>query len=773
MSDAPTGEVHHHNKANKVSDAASGIFCCGPHYDEEVRKKHQLLRVPRCTTDGAFLTLFAFYSLFMMTTWIFAVEKGKFDILVNGMDWRGSACGAGELATKPKQLFINPLMPDIWTGAVCVAECPQPANNAELNTNQITCICNANYWPAEFGNDANNAAARSDELITECDNTESARDGYFVKEVNAGDALLDLTVTGADGGVDKPCAYVYRSSWASHKCTPWISDTSLQGVVDQSAKTTKVTTDYVSQYLNEPDTMFSGYVTDAALSAPVVGYSLIIAVVLSTVAVVMLQYSINLGELMSSSDEKHKWKQALKDKESQVGSTADVGRTTVTRIQNARINRGFSSVAGMFLVLEGVMMIAAVVVSWTQYKFYKKRVDATPTMATHDSDEISMHVFLVTFVVLCVGTVVSLGMTIMNWKNLNKAASIVHVASSTFGEAPQILLYPIFHSVAFGAMLVLWLFGAIMIYCAGDIVAASNGVADMEHVPYLRHSAAFYLFGLIWFAGFMNGMGYMIVAGVTYLCTFADPKNLMFPDGHPNCVKDVPAHVMTVSSLLMIRYHMGSAAKGSLMLSTTWIFRELSGMVFRIAAALKCCGKEMLDTFNCLMHINKMAFLQTVLHGFTFCDGSYEGNRDVYHGREHWAPTTFMSSFVLVSIKVAVSLAATAACCMMISSGNFGVDENDLTYYFIPYLLTFAASYVLATAALLIFEVAIDAMMVAFCEAHFAKDPSVLSKAEDDKERGGVLERQLPKLLKEHMGAYGGFEKDNEKEVLLKNASSV
>merc|ERR1711970_615852 len=149
-----------------------------------------------------------------------------------------------------------------------------------------------------------------------------------------------------------------------------------------------------------------------------------------------------------------------------------------------------------------------------------------------------------------------------------------------------------------------------MLYCSGDIVVADNGVADMEHTPYLRHSAGFYLFGLIWFAGFMNAMGYMIVAGVVYLCTFADPKNMLYPDGHKNCVKDVPPQIMTISALLMTRYHMGTAAKGSLMLSVTWIFREIFGLFFRLAKlaqesgsfvkSLCCCTNQCVHAFGCL-----------------------------------------------------------------------------------------------------------------------------------------------------------------------------
>lgn len=78
------------------------------------------------------------------------------------------ACGVGNLATKPKQFFANPMMSNHWVGAICVDECPAPAGNAEIDKYHLVCICNPSYWPAQFGNDADRPADRSDELITGC-----------------------------------------------------------------------------------------------------------------------------------------------------------------------------------------------------------------------------------------------------------------------------------------------------------------------------------------------------------------------------------------------------------------------------------------------------------------------------------------------------------------------------------------------------------------------------------------------------------------------------
>merc|ERR1711970_1386849 len=114
-----------------------------------------------------------------------------------------------------------------------------------------------------------------------------------------------------------------------------------------------------------------------------------------------------------------------------------------------------------------------------------------------------------------------------------------------------------------------------------------------------------------------------------------------------------------------------------------------------------------------------MAYLQTVLHGYSFCGAAFEGLECVMKGIQHVSDTTLISSFVLVIIKFSISFTVTFFAYVLVQSGKFGVQPEDLTYSWVPYLLTVGCSYVLCTAFLLIIEVAIDAIMVAFCEAKF------------------------------------------------------
>jgi len=234
----------------------------------------------------------------------------------------------------------------------------------------------------------------------------------------------------------------------------------------------------------------------------------------------------------------------------------------------------------------------------------------------------------------------------------------------------------------------------------------------------MRSSAVAYLIGLVWFTGFISGMGYMIVASTVYITSFVLPKTkLPFPT-HPA----VPYAPMTVSSCLMIRYHMGTAAFGSLVLTVSWFLRMVVNFLAKLAGdrpsyVCCCCNCATVVFRDCLRYMNKLAYLQTVLHGDAFCDAAFRGLQCVVNGMDDIGTTTYISSFVLVVIKLTISLICAAFADLFIKSGSFGVSAKDITYSWVPYVIVGVSAYAVATAFMMILDVAIDALLVGWCEA--------------------------------------------------------
>lgn len=676
---------------------SSEVCCCGPYHDPTERGTNQFLKVERRVTDKSALFAIFLYFVFMVLVWFYAVDKGQYLFLINGMDWSGRACGSGDLANYPHQAWSNPLMKDVGAGAVCVKNCPAPVGGHEIASLELMCICNPKYWPAKFAKGPQQSVV----LLSECSKPTAKLQGYFIKGVEANSALLNDAKTGPTGGVDQPCAFVHRTKWAMRKCIPWLSNANLAKVVDQTQSSGGlVEHDFISDLIGGSNAMFSAFMTDVIDCGSIILMCVFVAIIFSLATMVMLRYCVK-------------------------------------------------AIAHGILLILMVMFVICTILAWSEYSMYAARVDTVPALLTAVEDTQSMYIFLSAFIVGCVLCILHVCFSVFMYSELGAAISIIEVSSATFEDAPQILLYPVLHVLAFLLMLIGWLVGAVLLYSAGEIKSDPKGVAYMEHTPILRSAAGFYTFGLFWGCAFINAMGYMIVAGTVYLCTFAGPGK----EGK----KTVPNSVMTTAFCTITRYHMGTAACGSLLLTVLWPFKTLVNLFARLGSwendnlrFFCCCFQCCVYSFdNCMKYMNKMAYLQTVLHGFTFCNSAFSGMTCILKGLNQIGPTTFISSFVIVVIKLSITLLCTALADAALSSGAFKVKPSDIEYAWVPYTMVALSTYVIITGFMLILEVAIDAVMVAYCEAKFDTD-----------KKGGIQATQLPEALLQHMEVFGKMDAD-------------
>merc|ERR1712054_98362 len=103
----------------------------------------------------------------------------------------------------------------------------------------------------------------------------------------------------------------------------------------------------------------------------------------------------------------------------------------------------------------------------------------------------------------------------------------------------------------------------MLLFSAGELEIASNGVYTFEHISWLVPGGISYVFGLLWWAGFMNAMAYMIVAGTIFLSSFANKKwwsglTQLGTQDEEDSDKDVPHSSMTAAFCIATRYHMGT-----------------------------------------------------------------------------------------------------------------------------------------------------------------------------------------------------------------------
>lgn len=743
--DSVDPESPDNNPSNEDSVPADHRFClCGPKYDEQTIRANQILALNRFRTDYCGLFLFVAFTAFMVVLLVYAEMHSHVDQLTRGMDFRGEACGTGALSAYPHQAWTNPLTPNIKATAVCVPDCPAPANNSELDSSILVCVCNDKYWPKVFGianlSDPNGldnlgvetlvSQGSTRTLESQCKEEKNARRGYVeVKTFSNEEVLIHLAISvaqiGSSDPAAQPCAYVHRTALSMRKCAPWVSSTTLGQLVPKSTAPIDAHVDYVTQWLDENKQIMANMVVDAYWSIPILMVCCAAALPTAFIAMLGLVYATE-----------------------------------------------FFVRFALFLVV--VMLGLTDAVCWLRYEHYKDRADTVPPLASTLEDKTSCNVFFVLFIVSCCMTLIFLLLCLFARAKLarkkvdggetsvpSETVSIIKAASSAFGTAPSLMFYPVLHTSFFIGVILLWLYGGIWIHSAGDIVVGANGVATWSHPWWLCVATALYIFGLLWWAGFATAMGYMIISGTIFLTSFASPKRRMRSE------RNIPHSAMTASACLVIQFHMGSAAMGSLVLLLMSPLRILLDTICKIRFFLPRVESDPQDVqhqscYECFVRGNRMAFLMTVLHSYSFRSAGQHGLISVAENMEVIGESLYLSSFILTSIKLSIALGGAALSEALLATEYFGVTEDDFSYSWVMVLIVAFSLYVICGAFMVILEVAIESFLAGYCEStndtlvdvgDVKECPeSVLS--DDDNHKygdGGVRTEQIPKQLAEHI----------------------
>jgi len=721
------------------------LMGCGPEYEKEQLERSQVLRVKRFCTDCEWLLFFVVYCVFMITAFAYACNKGHYYHMTHGMDFRGEACGTGRLHGYPHQAWVNPLIETTETTSICVSHCPDPINGAEIDQSTVRCICNPKHWPNEFGRttDQNDASAT---LISKCKQPLHARLGYFtIKVGDAGDQMALTTYeTETSHGVDRPCAFVYKSALAMRKCAPQVHNDSLSAVVTQTTEPIQ-DHDYVADQLKTGKAIMNTVMTDAVWSLPILLVCILIAVFMALVAMVLL---IHYTE----------------------------------------------SFAKISIVASGLILAVWDGVNWWRYQHFKDLAESSPPLATNHENNISKDVYLVLFIIGCVLTVLYSLIGYFVYGKLSKVekhehakedddekimipsqtVSIMRASAKAFYVAPSLMIYPILHTLSFTIVLIAWIYGALLLRGAGNIDVGADGVALWDYSDWLGASSFAYVFGLVWVAGFLNAVGYMIVSGTVLLSAFATPKPWKFKRHDGSCEREIPHSPLVASFCLISRYHLGTAALGSLILLFIGPVRTVTDFISKIFFFTtheednQENAKSHMKCNECLIRLNRMAFLMTMLHSYSFCPAGVHGLISVAENMKVIEEALYVSSFVLEANKVAISLAGAAISEGLLHSGWFGVTDEELTYSWVMVVVVSFSLYIIVTSFMVSLEVTIEAYLAGFCEStdRIAVDLDPEQKDGIIKGDGGVTTEQLPHELKEHVEAYGwtlkNYEADEE-----------
>ncbi|XP_069551132.1 choline transporter-like protein 5-B isoform X1 [Brachyistius frenatus] len=224
------------------------------------------------------------------------------------------------------------------------------------------------------------------------------------------------------------------------------------------------------------------------------------------------------------------------------------------------------------------------------------------------------------------------------------------------------------------------------------------------------------LFVFLWLVNFTIALGQCTLAGAfaSYYWALKKPK-------------DIPACPLFSSFSRAIRYHTGSLAFGSLILSVvqmiriilTYLDHKLKGSQNACTRFLLCCLK---CCFWCLEHfikfINRNAYIMIAIYGKNFCTSSKDAFFLLMRNVVRVAVLDKVTDFLLFLGKLLIS-GSVGALAFFFFSRKLPVLQEEvpsLNYYWVPPLTVIFGSYMIAHGFFNVYAMCVDTLFLCFCE---------------------------------------------------------
>ena len=339
------------------------------------------------------------------------------------------------------------------------------------------------------------------------------------------------------------------------------------------------------------------------------------------------------------------------------------------------------------------------------------------------SQKLNKKVFTAFFWVLVAVDVIFVLLIIFLCNRILLSIGIIKCVSKIFGKVPQLFFFPIVVYILEFAWMAYVIGVAVVLFGAGTpyrIYDAENLIDKIQYKydKIIQGFAIYHFIGFLWVLFFISALGQMTIAGVFADYYFAaEPRKT-----------NMHKHPVSSSFFRALRYHTGSLATGSLIITIMTIIRLLleyidmktkqsqSQVAQVIIKCMKCCFK-CLDKF--LKFLNRNCYIMIAIHGYTFWQGCKKAFELILRNVVRVTTLNFVGDFLLFLGRVFVCGAVTA-----LSLYFFTKQVEGVTFPILPSLLVFVASFFASGAFTNVFEMGIDSTMLCFLEDEERNDGS-------------------------------------------------
>ncbi|XP_023272092.1 choline transporter-like protein 2 isoform X3 [Seriola lalandi dorsalis] len=382
--------------------------------------------------------------------------------------------------------------------------------------------------------------------------------------------------------------------------------------------------------------------------------------------------------------------------------------------------------------------------------------------------------WLAFMIILAIVEVVIILLLIFLRKRLLIAVALIKEASRAIGHVMCSLFFPLFTFVLLAIVIAYWAVTAVFLSTSNEPIYKVFNESICEHSRKVCDPADFtsspmqtqcpdsqclfafyggetvyhkYLIGLqfynvflfFWCANFVIGLGQMTLAGAfaSYYWAFVKPD-------------DMPAFPVFSSLGRSLRYHTGSLAFGSLILSIVQIIRvlleyldhKLKGAQNKFAKFLLCCLK---CCFWCLekfiKFLNRNAYIMVAIYGKNFCTSARDAFFLLMRNMIRVAILDKVTDFLLFLGKLLI-VGLVGVFAFFFFSGRVKAFEDtapNLHYYWVPIMTVVVGSYLIAHGFFSVYAMCVDTLFLCFLED--------LERNDGSAERPYLMPDSLRKIL--------------------------
>ncbi|KAM9850188.1 choline transporter-like protein 1 [Aulostomus maculatus] len=316
------------------------------------------------------------------------------------------------------------------------------------------------------------------------------------------------------------------------------------------------------------------------------------------------------------------------------------------------------------------------------------------------------HALLVYAIAATAFTVIVLLLMLFMRKRVALTIALFHVAGKVFIHLPLLTLQPF---LTFLALLIFWIYWILVLLFLGTsgnpVQNEETGLTEFRLTGSLQYLTWYHAVGLVWISEFILACQQMTVAGAVVTYYFTRDKNRL------------PVTPILSSVLRLVRYHLGTVAKGSFIITLVkiprlilmYLHNQLKGKENACARCLlKTCICCLWCLEKCLNYLNQNAYAATAINSTSFCTSARDAFIILVENALRVATINAIGDFVLFLGKILIVTSTAFAGVLLL---NY---QRDYAEWLLPLVIVCLFAFLVAHCFLSIFEIVVDVLFLCF-----------------------------------------------------------